>query len=78
MKIILLDEKKRMVPLLTDNSQWFGRKNSSKLDNHFRVSQFQAVFRPNYGDLAIKKNTILFVSSRSMIFVFESLDFVDY
>ena len=78
MKIILLDETKRMVPLLTANSPWFGRKNGSKLDNHFLVSQFRAVFRPNYGELAIKKDTILFVSSRSMIFVFESLDFVDY
>ena len=42
------------------------------------VIQFRAIFRPNHGELAVNKGTILFVSSRSMIFVFESLNFVEY
>ena len=39
---------------------------------------FRGLFRPNHSELAILQDTILFVSSRTTIFVFESLDFVEY
>ena len=70
MKIILLDETKRMVPLLTANSPWFGWKNGSKLDNHFRVSQFPTKLRrvshqERYHSLRlIKKNYLRFWITR--------------
>ena len=42
------------------------------------VIQFRALFRPNHGELAVNKGIILFVSLRSLIFIFESLNFVEY
>ena len=39
---------------------------------------FRGIFRPNHNELAIVQGTILFISSRTTIFVFESLDFVEY
>ena len=53
--------------------------------NYFKVCPvfgepvtFQTIFRPNHGDSAVKKGTNLFVSFQAMIFVFESLNFIEY
>ncbi|CAN6727093.1 unnamed protein product [Malus baccata var. baccata] len=42
------------------------------------LSGFRGIFRPKHGELDIIRGTILFISSRTMIFVFESLNFVKY
>ena len=67
-----------MVLFSMANLQWFGQKTGRKWLSWSKINQFWAFFRSKHGELAIKKGTILFVLLRSMIFVFESLDFVEY
>ncbi|KAM1925818.1 hypothetical protein ACFX13_033063 [Malus domestica] len=74
----LVSKKLDHLLFLTANSPWFGRKMAQKWLTRDQDSHFQAIFRLNHGELAIKKGTILFVSLSRMIFVFESLDFIEY